>query len=91
MGGRQTEQPLRSEEAVRPGEAISGGVAVARVPLAATKQASQPSAEPAVQTTIIRLTGAVLEVCEPPAKRAVHIRDDAVQRATGIPSGLDSQ
>ena len=78
MGGGQTVQPMSSEEAVRPGEAISGGVAVAGAALTATKQASQPSAEPAVQTTIVRLTGAVLEVCEPSAKRAVHIRDDAV-------------
>ncbi len=79
MGGGQTEQPVRSEEAVRPGEAGAGIASHSMTPLAAAEQTAQTHPKPAVEVFVDRATGTVLEIREPATKRAVHVRDRPAQ------------
>lgn len=52
MGGGQTEQPMRSEEAVRPSEAGAGVAGHAVTALLAAQQAAQTHPKPAVEVFI---------------------------------------
>ena len=85
MGGCQTEQPLFDEEAVGPSERRI--LITCNTPAATTtvQETAQTHSNPSVQIFVEPAATAVLEVCEPAAKRPVQIRDDKRQRVTRVP------